>query len=103
MTDTLDATRPASAHTSMARSMLIGGRWCAAAAGETLTVENPGRKTPIRTVPRARAEDVDRAVDAAAQAFPGWSRVAARDRGRALQRIADQLELRQEELARLIA
>jgi len=103
MTDTLDATRPASVDTMPARMMLIGGRWCAAAAGETLVVENPGRKAPICTVPRARAEDVGRAVEAAAQAFPGWCRVLARDRGRALQRIADQLELRQEELARLIA
>ena len=103
MTDTLDATRPSLADTTPARTMLIGGHWCAAAAGETLVVENPGRKTPICTVPRARAEDVDRAVQAAAQAFPAWSLVPARDRGRALQRIADQLELRQEELARLIA
>ena len=108
MTDTLHAPRPdkadtTPADTTPARAMLIGGRWCAAAAGGTLMVENPGRKAPICTVPRAMAEDVGLAVEAAAQAFPGWSRVVARDRGRALQRIADQLELRQEELARLIA
>ena len=103
MTSTLDQARPATTATLPARQMLIGGQWCDAAAGETLVVENPGRRQPICTVPRARAEDVNRAVEAAAQAFPGWSRVPARDRGRALQQIADQLERRQEELARLIA
>ena len=83
--------------------MLIGGAWCGAEAGETLVVENPARRQPICTVPRARAADVDRAVAAAAQAQPAWSRVPARERGRVLQRIADQLEVRQEELARTIA
>ena len=54
-------------------------------------------------MPRADAEDVDRAVKAAAAAFPAWSKVAPRDRGRMLLRIADALEARTEELARLIA
>ncbi|MBV9786279.1 MAG: aldehyde dehydrogenase family protein, partial [Acidisphaera sp.] len=102
-TGTLEQARPVTADHLPARQMLIGGQWCGAAAGETLVVENPGRRQPIGTVPRARAEDVNRAVAAAARAFPGWSRVPARDRGRALQRIADQLEARQEELARVIA
>ena len=101
--DTLDQA-PATAMAALpARQMLIGGQWCDAAAHETLVVENPGRRQPVATVPRARAEDVNRAVAAAAQAFPAWAQVPARDRGRALQRIADQLESRQEELARLIA
>ncbi len=102
-TGALEQTVPAAAGHLPARPMLIAGRWCGAVAGEMLVVENPGRRQPICTVPRARAEDVNRAVEAAAQAFPGWSRVPARDRGRLLLRIADQLEVRQEELARLIA
>lgn len=102
-TGTLDQTRPAIVGDLPAQQMLIAGDWRAATAGETVVVENPGRRQPICTVPRARAEDVNRAVEAAALASPGWSRVPARDRGRALQRIADQLEARQEELARVIA
>lgn len=99
---TLDET-PVAEQPNLVRQMLIGGAWCDAAAGETLTVENPGRREPIGTVPRARTIDVDRAVKAAAQAFPAWSRIPARDRGRALLRIAEALEARLEELARLIA
>ena len=89
--------------TPPSQRMLIGGEWRDAEDGETITVENPGRREPIGTVPRARAVDVARAVDAAAAAQPGWARVLPRDRGRLLMRIADALEARLEELARLIA
>ncbi|WP_299566045.1 aldehyde dehydrogenase family protein [Enterovirga sp.] len=85
------------------RKMLIDGEWRDALAGEVIVVENPGRRVPLGDVPRAMAEDVDLAVAAAGRAFPGWSRVAARDRGRLLLTIAEALEARQEELARLIA
>ncbi|HXD45156.1 MAG TPA: aldehyde dehydrogenase family protein [Pseudolabrys sp.] len=83
--------------------MLIAGQWVASAAGEVLTVENPANRTVIAEIPRGRAEDVDRAVKAAAAAFPAWSRVAPRERGKLFLKIADALEARVEELARLIA
>jgi betaine-aldehyde dehydrogenase len=83
--------------------MLIGGQWVAAASGQTLSVENPAKRRPIGTIPRGEAEDVARAVDAAAAAFPSWSAVAPRDRGRILGRIAEAMEARTEELARLVA
>ena len=83
--------------------MLIGGKWVEAASGETFQVEDPAHRAPIAEVPRGRAEDVDRAATAAAEAFPAWSRTPPRDRGRILVRIADALEARVEELARTIA
>lgn len=83
--------------------MLINGGWHDAASGEEITVENPGRKTAITSVPRGAAADVERAVQAAATAFVDWSRVAPRERGRALQKIADVVEQRVEELARILA
>jgi len=83
--------------------MLIGGAWVESAAGEEIAVESPGNRQIIGAVPRGRAEDVDRAVAAAAAAFPAWSRTVPRERGRALQRIADAAEARVEELARIIA
>jgi acyl-CoA reductase-like NAD-dependent aldehyde dehydrogenase len=57
----------------------------------------------IAEVPWGRAEDVARAVKAAADAFRAWSRTVPRERGRLLARIADALEARVEELARTIA
>ena len=83
--------------------MLVGGKWVESASGEWLEVEDPAHRRPIAEVPRGRAEDVARAVKSAADAFPAWSRMVPRERGRLLARIADALEARVEELARTIA
>jgi len=39
-----------------------------------LEVEDPAHRRPVAEVPRGSAEDVARAVNAAADAFPAWSR-----------------------------
>ena len=84
--------------------MLVGGERVAAASGETIPVENPAhRGSVIATVPRGRAEDVDRAVRAAAAAFPAWRETPPRERGLALLRAADDLEAAFEDIARLIS
>ena len=95
-------TEPAKAELREAR-MLIDGNWVGSLSGATLTVENPAKRKPVATIPRGDAADVDRAVEAAARAFPAWGRVAPRDRGRQLLRIADQMEDEAEDMARLIA
>jgi betaine-aldehyde dehydrogenase len=84
-------------------AMLIGGHWVDAANGQRIDVENPSRRETLATVARGAAEDVDRAVDAAAAAFPAWRALPARDRGLLLTRIADDLAGIGEELARIIA
>lgn len=87
----------------LTRKMLISGNWVSAAKGETIEVENPARRQIIAEVPRGTVEDVDAAVSAAASAFVSWKRVPPRERGRALQKIADDLEAKAEEIARVIA
>jgi acyl-CoA reductase-like NAD-dependent aldehyde dehydrogenase len=83
--------------------MLIDGAWVDSLSGATLTVENPAKRRPIAEIPRGDTADVNGAVEAASRAFPAWSKVAPRDRGRLLLRIADKMEAQAEELARLIA
>jgi acyl-CoA reductase-like NAD-dependent aldehyde dehydrogenase len=83
--------------------MLIGGEWVPAQSGETIAVENPGRRQIIATVPRGAAEDVDLAVKKALAAFESWRRVASRERGRLLQTIAEKIEAEHEKLAWKIA
>jgi len=84
--------------------MLIDGKWTASADGRFLPVENPAsRDSVIAEVPRAGAEDVGRAVKAAARAFETWKKVAARERGRLMIKIADDLEASAEEIARTTA
>src|SRR6476661_1300629 len=83
--------------------MLIDGSWVDSASGKEISVEAPGNRQIIASIPRGNAEDVDRAVKAASKAFASWSRVVPRERGRMLQKIADAVEARVEELARIIA
>ena len=84
--------------------MLIGGEWTASADGRTFAVETPAKRgVVIGEVPRGTATDVDRAVRAAAAAFERWRQLPARERGTLLGRIADGVEARQDELARLLA
>jgi betaine-aldehyde dehydrogenase len=82
---------------------LIDGAWVDAASGQTIAIEAPGTRVTIASVPRGGAEDIDRAVRAATAAFPAWSKVPPRERGRILQRIADAMEARAEALAHIIA
>jgi acyl-CoA reductase-like NAD-dependent aldehyde dehydrogenase len=82
---------------------LIDGAWVDAASGDTIAIEAPGTRRTIANIPRGIAEDIDRAVKAASAAFPAWSRVPPRERGRILQKVADAVEARVEELARIIA
>ncbi|QHE84717.1 aldehyde dehydrogenase family protein [Hydrogenophaga sp. BPS33] len=84
-------------------TMLVDGEWTTSADGETIPIENPATRSVFARVPRGRDADVDRAVAAAQVAFAQWKRVPTRERGRALLRIADALEARSEEIARLLA
>ena len=83
--------------------MLLGGDFVDSASGETIPVQNPANRGIFSHVPRADAEDVDRAVKAAAGAFASWRDVPPRERGRMLLRIADAVEAKAEDLARTIA
>ena len=83
--------------------MLLDGERVDSASGETIPVQNPANRSIFAHVPRAGTEDVDRAVKAATEAFARWRDVPPRERGRRLLRIADAVEARIEELARIIA
>lgn len=83
--------------------LYIGGEWQDASSGRTFTSINPATAEPLAEIAEGAAEDIDRAVAAARAAFEDseWTRMDARSRGRLLYRIADGLEARADELARL--
>jgi len=81
--------------------LFVGGEFVDAADGATIDVLNPHDNAKIADVAEAKAADIDRAVAAANDASPAWSRMAAMDRGRLLLRLADRIEDNAEELARL--
>ncbi|CAN5115958.1 aldehyde dehydrogenase family protein [soil metagenome] len=94
---------PAQAEAPLQR-MLIAGSEVDGADGRTFAVEAPARKgSVVALVARGAAADVDRAVRAAEAAFAAWRAVAPRERGHTMLRIADAVEQRTEELARLLA
>ena len=70
----IEAVRSEPASEARRARMLIGGNWVESASGDLLPVENPARRRIIAEVPRSSAADVDRAVEAAAAAFPGWAK-----------------------------
>src|SRR5215212_6894944 len=83
--------------------LFIGGEWVDAASGKTFDTVNPATGEVLTQVAEGAAEDVDRAVRAARAAFDEgkWSGMDARKRGKLLYAIADALESRADELARL--
>src|SRR5262249_30420604 len=86
---------------SMRTRLFINGAFVDAADGATIEVLNPHDNSKIADVAEAKAADIDRAVAAAQKAFPAWSRTPAAERGRLLLRLADAIEAKAEELARL--
>jgi succinate-semialdehyde dehydrogenase/glutarate-semialdehyde dehydrogenase len=62
------------------RQAYIGGRWCDADSGATLEVNNPATGTIMGTVPMMGANETWRAIEAAKDAFVGWSRKPAKER-----------------------
>ena len=85
----------------MQDNLFIGGEFVDGVEQATFEVLNPHDLSKLADVAEARPADVDRAVDAAAAAFPAWCRTAATERGRLLLRLADAIEANAAELARL--
>jgi acyl-CoA reductase-like NAD-dependent aldehyde dehydrogenase len=81
--------------------LFIGGKFVEALDGARFATLNPHDGSVLAEVSEAKAADVDRAVAAAAAAFPKWSRMAAADRGRILLKLADLIEANTDALARL--
>ncbi|MDE0528657.1 MAG: CoA-acylating methylmalonate-semialdehyde dehydrogenase [Truepera sp.] len=80
----------------------ISGQWHRSTAAEQLEVHNPATAEVIASVPLSSRAEVDRAVQAALAAFPGWRNTPVVDRVQPLFRLKVLLEDNIEELARTI-
>lgn len=83
--------------------MYIDGQWVPALAGKTRDVINPADASVLATVAEGAAEDVRLAVAAAKRAFyeDGWMATPPIERARLMFALADALEKRTEEFAKL--
>ena len=65
----------------------IDGKWIEADNGATIDVRNPATGEVIGTVPALGAAETKRAIQAAANAFPAWRALLARERSAILRRL----------------
>jgi len=83
-------------------SMHVDGGWIEAASGETFEATSPSSGEVIARLPKGDREDARRAIEAAGRAAGSWGRLSAFDRASAMERIADAIEARHEDLARTL-
>jgi aldehyde dehydrogenase (NAD+) len=83
--------------------LYIDGQWVPSSATGTLEVLNSATEEVIARVPAGTVEDVDRAVDAAVRAFPGWAARSVEQRAAVLAAIADGLRARAGAIAEVTA
>ena len=87
----------------MAYKLWIDGQWVDSQGGGLMTIENPATGEKLAEVVDASPADVDRAVQAAQTAFYDgrWSKLTPGERSLALWKLADLIEARAAELARV--
>jgi aldehyde dehydrogenase (NAD+) len=97
------ATRPTQQVKIGPTQLLINNEWVDSASGRRFETINPATGEVICDVAEADAPDVDKAVQAARNAFNSgeWRKMSARRRGDLLYKLADLIEQNKEELARL--
>ncbi|MBY0145021.1 CoA-acylating methylmalonate-semialdehyde dehydrogenase [Neobacillus niacini] len=80
----------------------IGGEWVESTSDKTEIVYNPATGEELAIVPLSTKEDVEKAVQAANEAFKTWSQVPVPKRGRILFKYQQLLVENWDELARLV-
>ena len=81
---------------------LIGGEWADAVEGKEGPAVDATTGETLATVQIGSSADVDRAVEAAREAFEGsWGQLDARQRAERLEEIADRIEARKTDIAKL--
>jgi phenylacetaldehyde dehydrogenase len=101
MTVTVDRT--VEEFTAAPRKLFINGQWTDAASGKTFATPNPATGQTLANVAEGDAEDIDRAVRAAREAFENgpWGHMTPSDRGRLIWKIGDLILEHADELAQL--
>lgn len=83
--------------------IFIGGEWVEPSGDERIEVVNPTTEEAIGSVPACGPRDVERAVQAAREAFGTWAGTDRAERARCLEAIAAGLGERADEIAATIA
>jgi succinate-semialdehyde dehydrogenase/glutarate-semialdehyde dehydrogenase len=82
--------------------MYINGAWCDAQSGRTLAVTNPADESVLAEIAWGGREDAERAIEAAARAFPEWRAASVYDRAKILKKTAELMRDRADRIARAL-
>src|SRR3712207_1277179 len=82
--------------------MYIAGAWTDSESGARMEATSPATGEKIGTVPEGTREDVRRAISAANDAWGAWAGRSAFERAAAMERVAEIIEERREDLARTL-
>ncbi len=83
--------------------MYINGQWTESESGQYFDACRPATLEVFARLPQGTRKDADRAIRAAHDARKTMARLSVWDRANLLQRIADRMEVRKEELARTLS
>lgn len=81
----------------------IDGEWVAPLGGRLLDVINPATEAPFTSIVLGEGSDIDRAVEAAKAAFPGYSRTSRHEREELLASIIAIYKRRYDDLAQAVS
>ena len=79
--------------------LFINNEFQASGSGETITVTNPANGEDLAKVAKAGKDDVDKAVQAAHDAFESWSKISKEERADYLLEISNKIHENTERLA----
>jgi acyl-CoA reductase-like NAD-dependent aldehyde dehydrogenase len=82
--------------------MYVAGAWTESESDARMEATSPATGEPIGTVPEGTREDVRRAIAAANDAWRAWAARSAFERAAAMERIAEIIEERSDDLARTL-
>ncbi|HEY3144187.1 MAG TPA: aldehyde dehydrogenase family protein [Acidimicrobiales bacterium] len=83
--------------------LFIDGAWVSPLGTGSIEVINSSNEEVIASIPKGNAEDVNKAVAAAKTAFETWSHTPAEERAKYLNRIAEGLMARMDEISTVVS
>jgi acyl-CoA reductase-like NAD-dependent aldehyde dehydrogenase len=95
-------SRDTEARPAAAAGLFIDGQWGDPMDGGSFEALNPATGGGLGRVALGSRADAQQAIAAAAAAAPGWARTTPFERAAALERVADIVERRRDELARVL-
>ncbi len=88
--------------TELKKQMYIDGAWCDSRQGRKLAVINPADESVVAEVAYGSREDAERAIEAAARAFPAWRALSVYERAKVLKKTAELMRERADQIARTL-